>query len=244
MNPLPAVFSLFALPALLALPAAAGVRYDLFAAPEANREKLTKQVEALLPETTGIRYIELPNECKNLPDARNQARAIEAGVTQLPCLVLSDEDGAYAALPLHGLSAEGVEAAQQLAESPDRKILIQKRRFDAHLFFLCARMSLNEMDDRALAETIRNCRHLMQLKQASPERRQFLALRCLYPLLMMQYARGYEGAHTPATEAKLLEAIAALEEARDINPDSPYGRQAHEERERLRAARIKSRQYE
>ena len=61
---------------------------------------------------------------------------------------------------------------------------------------------------------------------------------------MLQYTNGYNGAHTPASEAKLLEAITALEAARDLNKDSELGKAASEERERLRMARRKARQYE
>ena len=74
--------------------------------------------------------------------------------------------------------------------------------------------------------------------------RQLLGFRCLYPLLMLQYTNGYRGAHTPVTEAKLLEAIAALEEARDLDRESDIGKAAAAEREKLRTARRKARQYE
>ncbi|MBR4310898.1 MAG: hypothetical protein IKT79_07700, partial [Akkermansia sp.] len=59
-----------------------------------------------------------------------------------------------------------------------------------------------------------------------------------------QYKRGYNGAHTPYTEAKLLEAIAALEAARDLHRETKLGNQALKERERLRKARREARKYE
>ncbi|MCQ2367266.1 MAG: hypothetical protein MJ056_08935 [Akkermansia sp.] len=80
----------------------------------------------------------------------------------------------------------------------------------------------------------------------NPQAWQELGLRALYPLLMLEYAQGHRanGAHTPETEAKLLEAIAALEAVRDLDPQSTCGRKAHEERERLRMARRQARQAE
>jgi hypothetical protein len=54
----------------------------------------------------------------------------------------------------------------------------------------------------------------------------------------------YKGAHTPASEAKLLEAIAALEAARNMDRNSNIGKQAYDERERLRKARRQARTME
>ena len=52
------------------------------------------------------------------------------------------------------------------------------------------------------------------------------------------------GAHTPASEAKFLEAIDAVEKARDMDRSSIIGRKAYDERERLRKARRQARTME
>ena len=84
----------------------------------------------------------------------------------------------------------------------------------------------------------------MEHEHCTDEQQQLLGLRCLYPLLMQQYTNAYKGAHTPASEAKLLEAIAALETARDLAPNTALGKRAHDERHRLRMARREARKYE
>ena len=96
---------------------------------------------------------------------------------------------------------------------------------------------MEEATDEHLSELIQESRQLLSHELCTKELQQLIGLRCLYPLLMKQYAIGHTGAHTPETEAKLLEAIAALEEARDINPNSALGKRAHDERHRLRMAR-------
>lgn len=200
---------------------------------------------AATPDTT-YELITLPAHCTTTAQARLHARAIECGVSALPALVLADEQGPYATLPLSKLSPETLQEARANKNTVGRRTDAQKHRLEAHLFLLCARIALETPDTPALDSRIAECRTLLAHPHADSEHRQFIGLRLLYPLLMEQYKRGYQqgGAHTPATEAKLLEAIAALEAARDINADTPLGKQAFAERERLRAARRKSRQYE
>ncbi len=183
-----------------------------------------------------------------LPDspaaAKARAKAVEAGIAALPSLVLKDEQGVYAALPLTRLTLQKLEEARAQSNDPQREDAASRRRFNARCYLLCARISQPGMADEAVTNAIEECRLLMQHGKAEDADRQFIGLRCLYPLLMVQYARGYNGAHSPQTEAKLLEAIAALEAARDINRETPLGKEAFAERERLRTARREARQSE
>lgn len=191
-----------------------------------------------------LKFKALSTQCRSVHDALNASEAVAAGVAELPCLVLRDADGPYAALPLRTLSKESVQAAQQSAAAPDRAEQANARLYTAKQYLLFARMALTKpLDEETLGLCLANCRALMEHPLAQTEDKQLLGLRCLYPLLMEEYRRGYEaeGAHTPATEAKLLEAIAALEKARDLEPDSQLGRQAAAERERLRTARRQAR---
>ncbi len=189
--------------------------------------------------------VEIPAKALSPQDAKRIAKALEAGVKALPSLALRDERGAFASVPLEGITAEKLADARAAANAANRDALASRRRFEARRYLLCSRLgSRVALDDAHLASVIEECRQLLNHATATEEDRQFLGLRCLYPLLMIQYVRGYQGAHTPATEAKLLEAIAALEAARDINPQSALGREAYAERERLRMARRRSRQYE
>lgn len=220
----------------------------VFMAEGMNADSIRQAVQKHLPDSpeATCEYITLPAECKTAEQARAQARAMECGIAALPALVLADEQGPFATLPLRTLTPESLQEARANKDAAARREEAQKQHFTAQLFLLCALTSIEFQDDTALAARIEESRKLLAHPLATPEHRQFIGLRLLYPLLMEQYKRGYRQAvaHNPATEAKLLEAIAALEAARDINADSPLGRQAFAERERLRAARRKSRQYE
>ncbi len=190
------------------------------------------------------RVVEVPARADSPASAKACAKAVEAGVAALPSLALRDAQGIYATLPLSGLTPQQLEAAKAQANDAERESAASRRRFNARCYLLCARISQPGMSDDALSTAIEECRLLLQHARAENAERQFLGLRCLYPLLMTQYARGYNGAHSPQTEAKLLEAIAALEAARDLDRESPLGKEAHAERERLRMARREARKYE
>ncbi len=242
MKTLPVIFS------LLPLTLAAEESYRVFMDEQADAEHIRQVVQSHIGSGPEVKceYITLPAECKTQEQARTQARAIECGITGIPALVITDEQGPFATLPLRDLTAEKLQEARANKDTSGRREDAQKHRFHAHLFLTMAQLSIATPDDQTLATCIEECRKLLQHPQATPDLRQLIGLRMLYPALMEQYKRGYRQsvAHNPATEAKLLEAIAALEAARDINADTPLGRQAFAERERLRAARRKSRQYE
>lgn len=191
-----------------------------------------------------VKFISVTTRCRTMHDAVNAAKAVAAGVSEMPCLVLTDAAGEYAALPLRTLTEDTLHAAESAAAAPEREETAAARRYLAKEYLLFARMALAQpMDAATLGLCLDSCRALMNYPLATTEDRQLLGLRCLYPLLLAEYTRGYraEGAHTPATEAKLLEAIAALEAARDLAPDTELGKQASAERERLRAARRQAR---
>ncbi len=233
---------------LLALPLAADESRELFVQAGADIAALEKahKLAALKAAEPGITWVvvEVPEKADSPAAARAQARAIAAGVTALPALALLNEKGIYATLPLPGLTVQQLEEARAHADDAARQEAAARRFFEARCYQLCARISAPDMGDDALAAAIEECRLLLQSPAANDDDRQFLGLRCLYPMLMLQYTRAYDGAHSPYTEAKLLEAIAALETARDINRDTKLGKAAFAERERLRTARRKSREYE
>ncbi len=191
------------------------------------------------------RYVVLSSKAETMAEAINTANALKAGVEELPCLVIGDEHGAFAVVPLDQLSPERLQAAKANAKAPDREQLARQRNFAAQQYLLFARMSLHDpLQGDALAQCLSTCRALMEHPFASPADKQRLGFECLYPLLMREYANMYQGAHTPASEAKLLEAIAALEAARDADRNSSIGKRAFAERERLRAARRQARTME
>lgn len=203
--------------------------------------RMLDSIHALLPKSGRIHAV--PAECKSAHDAKSLADAIDAGVNSLPCLVLMDERGAYAALPLAGLSEESLARARQQATATDREEQAAKRKLAARLYYLRALWQLAATpaeQDKVIAA----CHEALSRAGDDATTRQHIGYYCLYPALMQQYAAEYSGAHTPRTEAKLLAAIDALEQVRDTAPESRLGRLAYDERERLRAARLQSRKYE
>ncbi len=226
---------------------AAAELYTVYLPEGADSPELRKIVQKLLPSTpeapAACSYIELKHSCTSAADAEIQAQALEAGVTHLPCLVVADAEGPYAALLLRGLTAKAVEDAVAEAIRSDREQKAAQRRYTARLYRFFARCSYESSED-VLPELVHECRMLMEHELCTREQQQLLGLRGLYPLLMQQYALAHKGAHTPASESKLLEAIAALEAARDLAPHTELGKQAHNERHRLRMARREARKYE
>ena len=217
--------------------------WELYHAPEADAAKLASHVQPLLPEGVTLRSRALVAECSTEQDMQLQIRAIAAGISQLPSLVLRDAKGAYAVIPFSELSAEKLRQAQQLATAPEREDAARRRALVARLFQM--RYQFSHTQDAAQQERIiSRLTELMQHPDIPEELRQLIGLNCLYPALMQQYTESYQGAHTPRSEARLLEAIRVLETVRDTNPLSYFGRRAYEEREKLRAARLKNRQYE
>lgn len=225
------------------LPAAGEVTvYFAPGTPPADLAKQTADFRKTHPQEE-CRYVLLRPQSRSLEEAEHAAAALEAGVTQLPAAVV-EVNGTLHALPLRDLTEEQL---QKLSAPPTQEALAEaeQRRYRAAVYYLTARMSFRkEPNEIELTQDVAECRRLMEHPAATQEEKQILGLRCLYPLLMQQYTLGYTGAHTPATEAKLLEAIAALEAARDAAPDSTMGKAAHAERERLRMARRQARQCE
>ena len=228
---------------------ASAATYTVYLHAGTNTPELRKLVARLLPQESPeaqpeCRFVEVKASCANMEEAEAIASAMEAGVTHMPSLVLSDDKGAYATLLLRGLKSQAITEAAATATAPDREQKSEQQRYHARLYRLFARCKYDSATAEQLSPLVDECRGLLTHHLCTPEQQQLIGLRCLYPLLMKQYTLGYKGAHTPATEAKLLEAIAALEAARDLDPESAIGKDAHDERHRLRMARREARKYE
>lgn len=240
-------FVLIAVSLILAVGASRGDTYTVYLSADGEISEAERMLEPLtraVPDA-GCNFVRLKEKCSNMHEAARAAKAIRAGVTHLPSLVLADEAGEYAAVPLALLTDESLAAAHAEAGKEQRKEQYAVRSFHAKQYLLFARLGLKKpLSDEEIEHCIAGCRILMNNRAATVRDRQLLGFRCLYPLLMLQYTNGYKGAHTPATEAKLLEAIAALEAARDLDVESDLGKAAFAERERLRTARRKARLYE
>lgn len=221
--------------------------YCIYFAQDANPTDWAEQLAPLRqldPQATW-KFVPLSNRTDHADAARRAAMALKDGVTELPCVALADDQGSYACLPLPLTSTAQIEEARAKAVSPNRSTDAARREFEAKSFMLLATLHFSppatpEQCEHEVART----RKLLESEAATQEDEQILLLRAIYPLMMRRYALLYTGAHTPETEAALLEAISALEQARDLNPVSIPGRQAYDERERLRSARLQSRPYD
>lgn len=229
-------------------PIAAAASYTVYLQEGRDNAALRKHVTELLPKPAEgqaeCRFVVLNDKPNSSEQAEAQADAMAAGVTHLPCLVLADAEGPFATLLLQGLKTQDIIKAEEQAKYADRQEKTAEREFKARLYLLFAACSQRDPGAEQLEELVQESRQLLSDERCTRELQQLIGLRCLYPLLMKQYAIGHTGAHTPATEAKLLEAIAALETARDIDPNSKLGKRAHDERHRLRMARREARKYE
>ena len=223
-------------------------QYRLYAAEDFPTETLRVRMEPLrqLDPQASYQLVPLPARAQMLQQAHRVAKAIEDGVTQLPCLALVDEQGCYACVGLGDkLTPEALEQGRALAADEKRRERAQQRLLQAHRYLLFAELALiRPMQMQDLEERVARCRKLMKSPHATVAVRQSLGLSALYPMLMKQYSLLYTGGHSPQSEAKLLEAIEALDRARDAGPNTALGRKAHAERERLRAARLQARRLE
>lgn len=222
--------------------ASAAEEWVLYHAPGDDAAALTAQVQPYLPDGVELRLCALADEAHGAEALRQHAAAMADGVHELPCLALGDADGVYALLPLRSLCPQALEQARSLSAAPDRARQTQRRKLLAEAYTLAAELADAPPD--AQEALVAKLHKLVQQPATPDDLRQFIGLHILYPAIMRQYAAGYTGAHTPLTEAKLLEGIGVLEYVRDLAPTSQLGRKAHDERERMRAARLKSRQYE
>lgn len=208
----------------------------------------TDQIEPLLEQDSKAtwRTIPLSRHPANLEEAKRSVEALRDGATALPCIALVDERGSYACLGLPLASGgEDLAQAQQAATSPEREAAAARRNFEADCAGLHAELHFSPPSTPEQSQQYaERARALSQSPAATVEERQIILLRTLYPLLLLRYTQLYTGAHNPETEAALQEAITALEQARDLDRNTTAGHQAFDERERLRAARLQSRQYD
>ena len=220
--------------------------WELFHAPGADGAALLKRVSSCLPNGVSVSLRELSSTGADQESLQTQRDAIAAGVHSLPCLSLRDARGPYAVLPISGVDSSKVNLARKLASSPQRDERAEQRLLVATLFYLCSLSGLPEIDSTLRDSAVDRLREMTELSELSVPLRQFIALNCLYPALLQKMCSLYaaNGAHSPQSEQIFLQAVAALEKARDLDPLSRTGRIAYELREQLRAARLRSKRFD
>jgi len=208
-----------------------------------------KELEKHEPSCTW-RYKTLPKQARNAEEERLLSQALSQGVKQAPCIILADDEGNYRILAGKEILVDKLKENIKKARSEAKPSAEQRKKQGASfvrmaaLYLLYSQAARSELSDGELSRIIAASYHLYVDQAASCEEKQVIGLRLLYPLLMQQYSRSYNGAHSPASEAKLLEAIAVLEAARDLNRRSALGEQARAERARLGRARRQARDFE
>ncbi len=166
------------------------------------------------------------------------------GIQVSPTLLISALDGRYKTLRGDKINEESLKLA--LEHLADGESIDERTALLATLAEQRALSSDEMASEEQLEKVVMHCYIALESEYLTDDDRQLIGLRMLYPLLMRQYTRDYDsrGAHNPKTEAKLLEAVKAVELARDINPTSALGREAFTYRDELRKARLKARAYE
>ncbi len=222
---------------LLGLSALANETRIVYSSKADDKQQLRKLILPLQEASPEARWIwlELPDKPTSIAEAELCAQAISHGIGQSPTIIHLKDEKPYAQLDAHGISTKAKPRAMEPCP---------KREIKAELYLIYAKNSISNPSDEHLANTIAHCRELRENAGDDIDLCQLIDMQFLYPMLMWQYQRGHLGAHSPETEDKLLEAVAALESARDADKTSAIGRAAHTERERLRMARRKARQYE
>lgn len=81
-------------------------------------------------------------------------------------------------------------------------------------------------------------------KNLTVEQRQFILLNYQYPLFVKKAQLAYDGTVTMASEEAFDQSIETLEDARDLDKNSYWGREAHRIREELRKARLAAAKYD
>ena len=98
------------------------------------------------------------------------------------------------------------------------------------------------------ASSIRTCLEAWRACADDPslsvEERQLILLSMVHPLWVRLEEVLYREAHTPESEDAFNQAVAVLEEVRDMNRSSVCGRRAHQLREELRRARLAAARYD
>ncbi|MBR1979069.1 MAG: hypothetical protein IJ985_06170, partial [Akkermansia sp.] len=105
----------------------------VFMAAGMNADHIRQAVQKHLPDSpeAPCEYITLPAECKTAEQARTQARAVECAISTLPALVLADEQGPFATLPLRTLTPQALQEARANKDTAGRREDAQKHRFTA-----------------------------------------------------------------------------------------------------------------
>ncbi len=216
--------------------------FTLFYSDEAQRPFLEKSLAQLPPQDwQWVRLKEYPVTTEEIK-AHTLARSYKIQIS--PSLLIVAPDGRYQKLRGDLITPTGLKVA--LERLPEGQKPEPRTVLLAQLAEQRALSSDENVSAATIARAVTACYEALQQDCLRDEDRQRIGLRLLYPLLMRQYSRTYKRhrSHTPETEAKLLEAVKAVETARDIDPTSTLGREAFTQRDELRKARIKARAYE
>ncbi len=116
----------------------------------------------------------------------------------------------------------------------------------------------NQMELKSLIETLRKVDNVRELNDfiekaqkklgSSAENdvptKQSLLVNVIFPAYVKLETLHYDEGHNAKSEEAFLDAISSLEQARDMDANSDLGKWAHEQREKLRQARLSAARYD
>lgn len=198
-------------------------------------EILQKGVNLLVEKAQAVRPVSLVNDIPKGENPEEEAVAICRAMDQVPPEVwFRDYPGTMKRLKKLNCTDPAFLEAKVAA------LRLEKNRRMAALLGASFRA--------ADAQSIRKCLHDWRVEVSDPavsvEERQLILLSMVHPLWVRLESVTYHDGHTPDSEEAFNQAIAVLEEVRDMNPASVCGQRAHQLREELRKARLAAAKYD
>ena len=201
----------------------------------ASAASLREKVSLLAEKAQRVRPVTRVNDIPKGGDPAAEASAICRELEQVPPEAwFRDYPGTMKRLEKLNCTVPAFLNAREAA------LRLEKNRKTAEL--------LGESFRASKASSIRTCLEAWRACADDPslsvEERQLILLSMVHPLWVRLEKVLYREAHTPESEDAFNQAVAVLEEVRDMNRSSVCGRRAHQLREELRRARLAAARYD
>ena len=201
----------------------------------ASAASLREKVSLLAEKAQRVRPVTRVNDIPKGGDPAAEASAICRELEQVPPEAwFRDYPGTMKRLEKLNCTVPAFLNAREAA------FRLEKNRKTAEL--------LGESFRACKASSIRTCLEAWRACADDPslsvEERQLILLSMVHPLWVRLEEVLYREAHTPESEDAFNQAVAVLEEVRDMNRSSVCGRRAHQLREELRRARLAAARYD
>lgn len=193
------------------------------------------KAERVVQKARAVRPLTLVNRIPHGEDSQQEQVAICGALESVPQETwFRDYPQTMRRLERLGCSLPAFVEARSLA------VRLQKDRETAALM----RQSFLAHDPRALRECIASWLSWVEDASTPVAERQLILLSMVHPLWVRLEKVLYQDVHNQESEEAFTQAIAVLEEVRDLDPSSVCGRRAHQLREELRKARLAAARYD